>query len=259
MKKDAPNLLTTLMLGSHDAFLESLAVIKIKNLGILRQHWALIPPGNSSDVVVNFVSDESVIFDQISYPTREQAEAELGANGFIDHDPSLHTYIYAPAPPYQLRLNPLAGYSSGLLWLHGPRNGSQKTHRVSLLVNNGAGYWLTSDRNDFYLLPGGRLEAGETILASASRLLQLKAGLIARSLIHIFNYESETTFHSVVLVVTTGSPRTNSVVPQAKFATISSPDHAIKTSPATRRILQMAEQRKMALHQFQHAAFATSF
>lgn len=91
-----------------------------KIVDFLQQNWALIEKeAGSKDCIIYFIHDGSGVFDQIQYPTMEEAEKALRRNGFEQYanDPKARSFIFPPGPPYFRDKHPNGNiYSSGRFW-----------------------------------------------------------------------------------------------------------------------------------------------
>ena len=90
-----------------------------KMVEMLQQNWALIDSLPTGGVVVYFVHDLSGVFDRLTYPSVEQAQAALIHNGFrrFTNHPEFHHFLTPPPPPYTRRNHPNGPiYSSGRFW-----------------------------------------------------------------------------------------------------------------------------------------------
>jgi hypothetical protein len=91
-----------------------------KIVEFLQQNWALIEKdAESESCIVYFIHDGSGVFDQIQYPTIEEAEKSLRRNGFerYDKDPKAQGFIFPPRQPYFKDNHPNGNiYSSGKFW-----------------------------------------------------------------------------------------------------------------------------------------------
>ena len=93
----------------------------VKVVGMLEQNWALIETNDAASpgVRVFFVGDTSGVFDEMSFPSSEEATRALRNNGFRRYadDRELQSFIVAPAPPFERSLHPNGAiYSSGQYW-----------------------------------------------------------------------------------------------------------------------------------------------
>lgn len=93
----------------------------VKIVGMLEQNWALIETGDiqSAEVRVFFVGDTSGVFDEMSFPSSEEATHALRNNGFSRYaeDSRLQSFIVPPAPPFRRSQHPNGAiYSSGRYW-----------------------------------------------------------------------------------------------------------------------------------------------
>ncbi|MBL7004455.1 MAG: hypothetical protein ISR69_10555 [Gammaproteobacteria bacterium] len=96
-----------------------------KIVGFLQVNWAFIQPENSdtSECVVKFVNNASVLMDELKFDSRDDAYSALKRNGFMDDDEYLSKYrsnepMKKPIPPYvddtEYESNRI--YSSGKYW-----------------------------------------------------------------------------------------------------------------------------------------------
>ena len=93
----------------------------VKVVGMLEQNWALVDTGDSQSagVRVFFVGDTSGVFDEMSFPSSEEATRALQKNGFSRYaeDSRLQVFIVPPAPPFRRSRHPNGAiYSSGQYW-----------------------------------------------------------------------------------------------------------------------------------------------
>lgn len=94
----------------------------VKVVDNLQQNWALIETGDdhSAEVRVFFVEDTSGVFDEMSFPSADEAMRALRNNGFdrYANDRVLQSFIVPPAPPFERSRHPNgAVYSSGRYWV----------------------------------------------------------------------------------------------------------------------------------------------
>jgi hypothetical protein len=88
----------------------------VKIVDFLQQNWALIEIIDSK-IIVFFIQDTSMIFDQIEFSTIEDAEKALLKNGFklyLDENENFQDFIVPPKKPYGKSPRPI--YSSGQYW-----------------------------------------------------------------------------------------------------------------------------------------------
>jgi hypothetical protein len=93
----------------------------VKVVGMLEQNWALIETGDaaSAGVRVFFVGDTSGVFDEMSFPSGEEAIRALRNNGFRRYadDRELQSFLVPPEPPFERSRHPNGAiYSSGRYW-----------------------------------------------------------------------------------------------------------------------------------------------
>ncbi len=91
----------------------------VKIVEFLQQNWALITPASNAGVTVFFLHDRSGVFDRLSFPSQEEAEAALARNGFerFAGNPSLRSFLRPPSPPFHEDEHPNGPiYSSGEFW-----------------------------------------------------------------------------------------------------------------------------------------------
>ena len=70
-------------------------------------------------VIVWFIGNTSEVFDQMHFPSRENAERALRRNGFarLSEDLEARYYLTPPEPPFRRRQHPNGPiYSSGRSW-----------------------------------------------------------------------------------------------------------------------------------------------
>jgi hypothetical protein len=91
----------------------------VKVVEFLQQNWAVIERQAAGGVRVHFVGDTSGVFDEISFPSAEQAADALRRNGFSRHANSLdlQSFLRPPSAPFHRRPHPNGPiYSSGRFW-----------------------------------------------------------------------------------------------------------------------------------------------
>lgn len=92
----------------------------VKVVGMLQQNWALVDEfPERNEAVVFFITDQSGVFDQISFRDREQAEQALERNGFSRYcaDTDLQEFLRPPQPPFSENVHSSGKiYSSGRFW-----------------------------------------------------------------------------------------------------------------------------------------------
>jgi hypothetical protein len=93
-----------------------------KVVEMLQQNWALIEAAPEG-VTVFFISDTGGVFDQLSFPSTEEAADVLRHNGFqlFSEDPKAADFLRPPEPPFHHRPHPNGPiYSSGRFWQTSP-------------------------------------------------------------------------------------------------------------------------------------------
>jgi hypothetical protein len=93
----------------------------VKIVGMLEQNWALVETGENqfAEARVFFLGDTSGVFDEISFPSSEEAIRALQKNGFERYadDRELQSFILPPAPPFGRSQHPNGAiYSSRRYW-----------------------------------------------------------------------------------------------------------------------------------------------
>ena len=91
----------------------------VKVVEMLQQNWAMIEPMSSGGVCVYFIGDTSGVFDEIIFPSGDEAAAELRLNGFkqFADDKKLHSFLCPPTAPFHREQHPNGPiYSSGQYW-----------------------------------------------------------------------------------------------------------------------------------------------
>jgi hypothetical protein len=100
----------TVAIQSHDYW--------FKVVEMLQQNWALID-SDSAGVVVYFFGDTGGVFDELRFPSTEEAAHALRRNGFRRYadDASASSSLRRPEPPFARRVHPNGPiYSSGRFW-----------------------------------------------------------------------------------------------------------------------------------------------
>lgn len=92
----------------------------VKVVEMLRKNWAVIESQSSGDVSVYVVSDTNGIFDEILFPSKEDALAALQRNGFSRYadDQKLQSFLRPPSAPFHRTAHPNGPIysSSGRYW-----------------------------------------------------------------------------------------------------------------------------------------------
>lgn len=90
-----------------------------KVVGMLQQNWALIDVSKEGCCKVYFIDDTSGVFDEMDFPSAEEAAAALHRNDFARYveDEQAQQFIRPPEPPFYQRAHPNGPiYSSGRFW-----------------------------------------------------------------------------------------------------------------------------------------------
>jgi hypothetical protein len=74
----------------------------VKVVEMLQQNWALVEEKRDGGVCVYFIGDTSGVFDELSFPSADEAIAALRRNGFklFAGDESLKSFLHPSEPPY---------------------------------------------------------------------------------------------------------------------------------------------------------------
>lgn len=93
----------------------------VKVVDNLQQNWALVETGDkqSSEARVFFMGDTSGVFDEMSFPSADEARRALQNNGFDRYadDRLLQSFLAPPEPPFRRSQHPNGAiYSSGRYW-----------------------------------------------------------------------------------------------------------------------------------------------
>lgn len=91
----------------------------VKVIEMLQQNWAVIEENPDKSVTVYFITDNSDVFDQLNFSSKEEAKKALWRNGFgrYEDDPSLKRIVHPPKPPYTPYWDKSRNiYSSGKFW-----------------------------------------------------------------------------------------------------------------------------------------------
>jgi hypothetical protein len=90
----------------------------VKVVEMLQQNWALAVDLRSDECLVFFIDDNSRVFDELLFSSRDEAEWRLDINGFRRHssDSAVH-FLEPPCPPFCRGSHPSGPiYSSGMYW-----------------------------------------------------------------------------------------------------------------------------------------------
>jgi hypothetical protein len=91
----------------------------VKVVEMLQQNWAIIEPEATGGVRAYFISDASGVFDEIVFPSAEDAVGALLRNGFRRYadSPDLQSFLQPPRAPFYRSAHPNGPiYSSGRFW-----------------------------------------------------------------------------------------------------------------------------------------------
>jgi hypothetical protein len=90
-----------------------------KTVEFLQTNWALIEEDENGRATVSFIDDTSGTFDELVFPTLEQAVNDLMDNGFdlYSEATQVHNFLKPPQPPFKV-VSHINGpiYSSGRFW-----------------------------------------------------------------------------------------------------------------------------------------------
>ena len=111
--------------------------------------------------------------------------------------------------------------------------------RATAIIKRDDKFLLVLEKNDVWLLPGGKVERNELPICAAAREVFEETGMLANSIEYLFEHTSYTTQHVVfqVNVPVQAHPVLCREVKDAKWVdktTLSK----MKTSPATRAIIE---------------------
>jgi 8-oxo-dGTP diphosphatase len=109
-----------------------------------------------------------------------------------------------------------------------------KRRRGTAIVETNKGILLTAMSGGFFLLPGGGANKGESRFRAAIRELEEETGLIANFAEIIFDHESKSHNHTVVLIKAKGTPKPKEEV---KYIDYYTPNSKLKISKGTKDII----------------------
>lgn len=110
-----------------------------------------------------------------------------------------------------------------------------KRRRGTAIVETNKGILLTAMSGGFFLLPGGGANKGESRFRSAIRELEEETGLVANSAEIIFDHESKSHNHTVVLIKAKGKVKPRQEV---KYIDYYIPGKKINISKGTKDIIE---------------------
>ncbi|MFH1211764.1 MAG: NUDIX domain-containing protein [Candidatus Woesearchaeota archaeon] len=110
-----------------------------------------------------------------------------------------------------------------------------KQRRGTAIVEMPEGILLAAMRNGKFLLPGGRAEKGESRFRAAIRELEEETGLVACYAKTIFQHESHSQRHLVVLIKAHGTPKPGCEI---KHITFYQEGRKLRMSGGTKDILR---------------------
>lgn len=222
----------------------------VKVVGMLQQNWALINRNDDGTCTVFFISDDSGVFDQLSFRSLNDSHKALGANGFTRFLASgnLQSLLVPPPPPFHEGGHPNGKiYSSGRFWKASPSKEARKRMRATVIVKVDDAILLVVTRKGLVLLPGGGVSKGELPIVGAARELHEETGLVATSLSYLFEHESESNLHHVFLAEATGKPIAADDAVRLELLTGLAVESGLNLSPATRTILTKFQERQDSL------------
>lgn len=219
----------------------------VKVVGMLQQNWALVIRNDDGPCTIFFISDDSGVFDQLSFRSPNDARDALHANGFsrFSANSRLQRFLVPPLPPFHEGGHPNGKiYSSGRFWKASPSHTARKRMRATVIVKVDEGILLVVTRKGLVLLPGGGLSKGELPIVGAARELHEETGLIATSLSYLFQHESESNLHHVFLAEATGNPIAGDDAVRLELLTRLATESGLNLSPATKTILTKFQGRQ---------------
>jgi len=110
-----------------------------------------------------------------------------------------------------------------------------KRRRGTAILETEKGILLTAMSRGTFLLPGGGANKGESRFRAAIRELEEETGLMANYAKIIFQHESHSHEHTVVLVKTRGTPKPKHEI---KYIDYFKPGKNIKISKGTKGIIK---------------------
>jgi len=110
-----------------------------------------------------------------------------------------------------------------------------KRRRGTAILETEKGILLTAMRDGTFLLPGGGANKGESRFRAAIRELEEETGLVAYYAKVIFNHESHSHKHTVVLVKAKGTPKPKQEV---KYIDYYKPEINVEVSKGTKDIIK---------------------
>lgn len=113
--------------------------------------------------------------------------------------------------------------------------------RGTVILETEKGILLTAMGRGGYLLPGGGANKGETRFVAAIRELEEETGLKAYYSKVLFNYNSLSHAHTVVLIKAKGTPKPMNEIKKIDYYV---PGKKIKLSGATKKIIDLYYKQK---------------
>ena len=91
-------------------------VFWLKIVGMLQHNWARLETNTEGKVVVSFIHDGAVVFDELAFKTIKEAEDGLSYNGFLKFNNHhwMKALVSPPTPPFKKLFRPT--YSNGDYW-----------------------------------------------------------------------------------------------------------------------------------------------
>lgn len=120
--------------------------------------------------------------------------------------------------------------------------------RATAIIELPQGILLAAMASGIYLLPGGAVDPGERSIQAVIREVREETGLVAHTVVRLFEHTSQSNRHAVFLVRADGKPTPRQEVKQMAYYQAGTP---LAMSPATQAIIQ----RYLALKAQHPAAF----